>query len=156
MKVYIETSVWSFALADDSPELTAHTLRFFDECRDGRFETMIGPVVVQELLRSDSPVREALLALVQEIAPETLPAMEDADELAEVFLNLGAVPPSKPDDAAHVAYAFAAGADVLVSWNFKHIANVRRSQRFNGIAALQGYTKPLIITSPSEVAYGDA
>ncbi len=156
MLVYIETTVWSFALADDSPELTAATLEFFRECREGRFTTMIGPTVIEELSDADSPIREQLLDLVRDIAPKILRRSPDAQSLADAFLRLGAVPPSKPQDALHVAYAFVGEADVIVSWNFKHIANVRRAQRFNAAAVLQGITRQLIITSPHEVLYGDA
>jgi len=67
----------------------------------------------------------------------------------------GAVPPAKPDDARHVAYAFVAGMDVLVSWNFRHIASVRRAAKFNEIARKLGFVKPLSIVSPPQVIYVD-
>lgn len=155
MRVYVETTVWSFAFADDTPEMTAHTHLFFDRCRTGAIAAVIAPLVITELRRADEPVRSGLLGLIGEIAPVVIPDSAESDALALEFLRLGAVPPSKPDDAAHVAAAFAAGLDVLVSWNYKHIANVRRSQKFNAVAALRGYRRPLIITIPSEVLYGE-
>lgn len=155
MRVYVETTVWSFAFADDSPDYRAATLAFFDECRRGRFSTLTSPPVFDEVLRSEEPKRSQLSKLIVEINPTRLAASDDADRLAGEFVRLGAVPPSKPIDAAHVAYAFLAQADVLVSWNFKHITNVRRSQKFNAAASLFGFQKPLIITTPSEILYGD-
>jgi predicted nucleic acid-binding protein len=153
MLVYIETTVWSFALADDSPNYTADTLEFFKACRAGKIDAVIGPVVIGEIARAPSPLREQLLSLINDISPRILIANQAANDLARAFLDLGAVPPSKPDDAAHVAAAFIEGVDVLVSWNFKHITNIHKAQKFNAIAALRGLTKPLIITTPSEVAY---
>jgi hypothetical protein len=47
------------------------------------------------------------------------------------------------------------GLDVLVSWNFRHISNVRRADRFNALAVLDGFLKPLRIVSPAEVLYDD-
>ncbi|MBL8887855.1 MAG: PIN domain-containing protein [Phycisphaerales bacterium] len=153
MRVYVETTVWSFAFAEDSPDYAASTRQFFDACRSGRFSTMIGPTVLDELGRADEPIRTRLVDLVKEIAPQRLLASSEAIALSTEFLKHGAVPPSKPDDASHVAYAVVAEADVLVSWNFKHIVNLRRSDKFNAIALFNGYRKGLRIVTPSEVAY---
>lgn len=95
------------------------------------------------------------MKLIADIDPVQLSTSPDADRLAAEFVRLGAVPPSKPDDASHVAYALLAQADVLITWNFKHIANVRRAEKFNAIAALSGIRKRLIIATPTEVLYGD-
>lgn len=100
-------------------------------------------------------MRHTLTELVKDISPEVLPESPARDSLADAFVTQRAVPPSKPEDAAHVAAAFVAGLDVLVSWNFKHIATVRRAERFNAIAVLNGYTKPLRIVSPLEVSFDD-
>jgi len=155
LRIYIETTVWSFALADDVPDFTADTLLFFDECRAGRVKPVISPVVLEEIGRSSEPLRTRLLGLIREIAPAVAPSVPAIEELAQAFLSLGVVPPSKPDDAAHVAAAFVAKCDALVSWNFKHITNLRRADRFNAVAVLRGYSSPLRIVTPSEVLYAD-
>lgn len=105
--------------------------------------------------RADSPLRENLVGLIAEIGPETIPAPEAIDDLQASFLKLGVVPPSTPEDAAHVAAAFVADCSVLVSWNFKHITNVRRADRFNAAASLLGYRAALRIVTPAEVLYAD-
>ncbi|MDR3247466.1 MAG: hypothetical protein LBT39_01655 [Treponema sp.] len=43
--------------------------------------------------------------------------------LSDAYLDLGIIPPSKIADAFHVAYATVFQMDVLLSWNFKHLAN---------------------------------
>jgi predicted nucleic acid-binding protein len=53
-------------------------------------------------------------------------------------------------DALHVALASVARADVLVSWNFKHLVQLRRIRGFHAVNVLRGY--PLLeIRSPREV-----
>ena len=151
-RVYVETTVWSFAEADDSPDLRTITLAFFDRCRERAYETVISGLVVEELSDSDEPVRSRLLALVGEIGPAVVLLDDRVRSLAEGFVRLGAAPPSKPQDATHVAAAFAAGLDVLVSWNFKHISRMRRADRFNAAAVKLGLTKPLRILTPTELA----
>jgi hypothetical protein len=53
-----------------------------------------------------------------------------------------------------VAAATVAGADVILSWNFKHIVNFSRIRRFNSVNVALGY-RTMTILSPMEVAYED-
>lgn len=154
MRVYVETTVWSFAFAEDSPDLRAMTERFFDLCRSRVIQPVVSPLVAFELSNTSEGRREGLLGLLVEIKPEVVPVTGPALQLAEAFIRHGAVPPSKPLDARHVAVAFCESVETLVSWNFKHIANVRRAERFNAIAVLLGRRNPVRILNPAEVLYG--
>ncbi len=71
-------------------------------------------------------------------------------ELHEAYLSTAVVPPRYADDALHVALAMVARADVLVSWNFRHLVNPARVRAFNGINTAQGYG-PIIIMTPSDI-----
>jgi hypothetical protein len=53
------------------------------------------------------------------------------------------------DDATHVAAASVAGADAIVSWNFKHIVRNDRIGRYNEVNIRHGY-RPLMIVTPLE------
>ena len=53
-------------------------------------------------------------------------------------------------DAVHIAIATEARVDVLVSWNFKHIVNLRRIHAFNAVNLKQGYSV-LEIRNPRDV-----
>ena len=101
-------------------------------------------------------LRDRLIQVVREIEPTVVEFDSRAEELAEAFVRERVVPASKPQDARHVAAAFVAELDVLVSWNFRHIASVRRADRFNAVALLEGFYKPLRIVSPPEVIYDDS
>ena len=57
-------------------------------------------------------------------------------------------------DKSHVAAATVARADLILSWNFKHIVNYDRIHKYNGVNALNGY-KAIEIHSPLELVYGD-
>ena len=63
-----------------------------------------------------------------------LPLSREADELATAYLAQKVVPRDYEDDAYHVAVCTVARLDYLVSWNFKHLANVRRESGFNAVA----------------------
>ena len=54
------------------------------------------------------------------------------------------------DDCLHIAIATIARLDFLVSWNFKHIVNIKRIRGYNGINIKNGY--PAIeIRSPKDM-----
>jgi predicted nucleic acid-binding protein len=149
--VYIETSVWSFAFAKDVPEYRADTMVFLDLCRKRLFEPYVSNTVLNEIQFAQPPLRKRLEELLRGVKPVLLPWLPEADDLSETFVREKAVPPSKPQDARHVAIAMAHGLDVLVSWNFRHIVNLRREERFNAIALLKGYHHQLRIVSPKEL-----
>lgn len=58
---------------------------------------------------------------------------------------------SKRDDAMHVAICTVLGFDVLLSWNFQHLANVKKQIGVNTVNQRQGYLKPLLLVTPLEV-----
>ncbi len=155
VQVYIETSVWSFVFAEDVPEYRSDTIAFFDLCRRRVYEPYISGVVLSEIEFARPPLRKKLEDLIRDIKPVLLPWLPEADDLSGAFVREKAVPPSKPEDARHVAITIAHRLDVLASWNFRHIVNLRREDRFNAIATLIGYRRPLRIVSPKELIYYD-
>jgi hypothetical protein len=54
------------------------------------------------------------------------------------------------EDALHIANATIRKADILVSWNFKHIVNIDRIRKYNAVNLMQGYS-PIEIRTPREV-----
>ena len=64
------------------------------------------------------------------------------------------LPSASRVDALQVALASVARADAVVSWNFKHLVQLRRIHAFHAVNVLHGY--PLIeIRSPLEVTDGE-
>jgi len=82
------------------------------------------------------------------------PLVEEAKELATLYLDGGILGRASAEDAFHVAIATVAGADLILSWNFKHIVNYERIRKFNAVNLMNGY-KTLDIRSPWEMEYGD-
>ena len=152
LSVYVETSVWSQAFAEDAPEIRKATGRFLDEARSGIYDLFVSDVVMEEIARASAQTAERLRGLVGELDPVLLEFDEDSLTLAREFMRAGVVPPSKVDDARHVAVALSNDLDVLVSWNYRHLVNVRRRELFHQISIENGYYKPLQIVTPPEVS----
>ncbi|MBI4723317.1 MAG: hypothetical protein HY769_10070 [Candidatus Stahlbacteria bacterium] len=57
------------------------------------------------------------------------------------------------EDAMHIAIATINEIDILLSWNYKHLANINKERMILAINLLAGYTKPLRMITPMEVIY---
>jgi predicted nucleic acid-binding protein len=152
LKLYLDTSVWNFFFADDAPEKRDITKRFFDSIQEDIYEIYISEVVIREINDAPEPKRKALLDLVSKYAPVELETTEETNALTEIYMDRGIVPKGKRDDAFHVAIATASEMDAVITWNYEHLANLRKSEFFNGVNLEKGYTKRLELVTPMEVS----
>lgn len=149
LRVYIDTSV--FGGCFDS-EFRQGSKAFFDALFIGRATPLISDTLVAEMANAPEQVQE-LLERVLEHDCDRLAFSSETQDLCDAYLNGGVLSRKWLDDALHVAHATVARADVIVSWNFKHIVNPVRIRGFNDINALQGYG-PVVIMTPEDVAQG--
>ena len=66
-------------------------------------------------------------------------------EVAKLLVAPGAIPAKAGPDAVHIA------AGAVLTWNFRHIANVQIRREVERILANHGYTKTTVCT-PEELA----
>jgi hypothetical protein len=79
--------------------------------------------------------------------------LENIQALVEMYIKSGVIPRKKLDDALHIAIATVKQMDMLLSWNYKHLANVKREALVQSVNLRMGYTKPLRMTTPLEALY---
>ncbi len=146
LRIYLDTSVLGGAF---DAEFEADTTVLLRELRQGDVRAVVSEQVETELEFAPSVV-QALLRELYNLGAERLEVTLEARELAGAYLAAKVVSPKYLADATHIALATLAKVDVLVSWNFKHIVNMRRIQGFNGVNLIHGYGT-LEIRSPKEV-----
>lgn len=152
MRLYLDTSVLGAMFDDEPPDRREKTRLFFQRVRMQRDTLYISDVVLDEIGRAPEHLQFSLIRVVKEIRPFVLPESRETLALAEAYVASHVVPVSSRDDARHVAVATVAGVEALVSWNFKHIVNVRRRRLVYSVNIRLGY--PLIeLVSPEEVVY---
>lgn len=79
----------------------------------------------------------------------------EAAALADRYIEAKVVGKTSRIDCQHIAIATLTNADVLVSWNFKHIVNLDRIRGYNGINYQYGH-KMIEIRTPKEIIkYGN-
>ena len=150
MKLYIETTVPNFLFADDAPEKQAVTKQFYGWLKVSLDELYISELVLAELSRTQLPLRQDLLEATARLHATVLPITPEAEGLAGRYISDGAIPARFRDDAVHVAIAVLNRLDVVVTWNMKHLANVRRIEAINRTNLIMGFA-PVRIHTPEEV-----
>ena len=155
LKIYLDTSVISFLFAEDSFEFREITREFFAEyVKSEAYSVYVSDVVVNEIqMTKDGMLRNALLSTLRKYELRILSLNEEADILAGYYIAEGVIPSNKIDDARHVAIASVNNIDILVSWNFKHLANVKKQKGIQIVNEKYNYFYPLILVSPLEVFY---
>ncbi len=146
IRVYVDTSVFGGVHDDEFAEISR---RFFDRVAQGKFTVLVSQLTTDEL--EDAP--EEVVRVIKELAREQMEAValdEEVRELAQAYIEAGVLGEASRDDATHVAAATVAGADLILSWNFKHIVNFNRICGFNGVNTRCGY-RSMVILSPREV-----
>ncbi len=145
-RVYIDTSVIGGCLDEEFAEASNALM---EQARGGEVLLLISSLLVDEL--ADAPLRvQQVLVDLPESCLARLELDEEADRLARAYIEAGVLGEASFDDARHVAMASVHDADLIVSWNFRHIVQYRRIRGFNAVNLREGY-KGLDIRSPREV-----
>jgi hypothetical protein len=118
--------------------------------RRGRVILLLSDVVIAELQGAPERVRGVLVGLPAS-AIQDVPITAEVTRLRDAYLKAGIVGPKWVDDATHVAAASVAGADAIVSWNFKHIVRLDKMKAYNVVNRTLGY-RDLTIATPTLVA----
>ena len=155
LQLYLETSVWNFYFADDAPEKRDITISFFEKVKQGEYEIFISDAVISEMAKATKDKELLLLNLIEEYMPYRLVVNEQIIELAHKYISEGALPQNKMEDAIHAATATVFEMDALISWNLKHLSNLKKMEMINGINLKEGYTKRLQLITPMEVSDED-
>ncbi len=146
LRIYLDTSVIGGCLDDEFADASRGVLGL---AKSGRAILLISDILVIELQRA--PV--AVQGLLEQIPVENVEAIQESAEsrtLRDAYLAAGVVGQEHSNDAHHVALASLAGADMIVSWNFRHIVHHEKIRAFNAVNLREGYGI-LAIYSPLEV-----
>lgn len=146
LRIYIDTSVIGGCFDAEFSQWSNSLMRDFSK---GTFIPILSDVLAAEIQDAPDAVRQEYSRLISGEHELTL-VTEEVAELADAYQKRGILTPKFYDDGLHIALASVAEADVLVSWNFKHIVHFDKIRLFNSVNLELGY-KPLQIYSPREV-----
>ena len=143
LSLYIETSVIGAYLDNGDPFRRDITIRWWEH-ELAEYEVFSSLLVQRELERIAEPHRSGYLNLIRPL--KYLDLAEEVAILAEGYIERGIFHRKFIADAIHVALASFHKIDYLVTWNFGHIANVRKQARLKLFNTTAGFFSPVIIT----------
>jgi predicted nucleic acid-binding protein len=145
IRVYADTSVFG-GLFDEEFETASKA--FFFAVKKGSFKLITSELVREEIQVGPQKVLDVfeeflVIAEIAEVSDSVL-------ELQQSYVEAGIVSERCATDAMHVALATVSNADVIISWNFKHIVNFQKIPLYNAVNTLNRFGK-IAIYSPLEV-----
>ena len=134
--IYLDTSVFG-AYFDE--EFSPDTVPFFKHIIENQIQIFISSLLIAELAGAPEKVRNLIhqIPAAQQVPVELT---KEAAILADRYIKAKVVGQTSRADCQHIAMATLAKADVLISWNFKHIVNPERIRGYNGINLLTGHS----------------
>jgi predicted nucleic acid-binding protein len=148
LKIYLDTSVISHLDARDTPDKMAETKKLWEDIVIGEYDILISDIVITEIERCPEPKRSFMYSIIADIKYEEVKHSAEAERLANLYFDDGGLPPSSRDDANHIAVATVNNCNAIISWNFRHIVNLRAMTAVEAVNIKEGYAT-LRILSPS-------
>lgn len=150
--VYIESSVISYLTArvSDDPIKNAWqvvTTQWWNTKMDA-CNASISPYVIEEVSAGDPEAAKLRIDAIRGLS--VLDTNGEIEALADFLLMGGGLPLKARFDALHIACAAYHGVNVVLTWNFKHIANAVQLPVMRGLCAARGYRLPELV-SPLEM-----
>ncbi|MCH8045303.1 MAG: type II toxin-antitoxin system VapC family toxin [Planctomycetes bacterium] len=150
--VYVETTIIGYLAARVSRDLVTAsnqqlTQRWWSDHRE-RFELFVSRFVLDECAAGDDDAAQERLALIQDIS--VFDVTDDVRSLSKSLMREVPLPGKAQVDSLHISVAAVNGADYLLTWNCKHIANAVLRPRIETVCRRHGFEPPTICT-PQEL-----
>ena len=146
LKIYLDTSVFGGCFDE---EFAKDSLRLLEQIQAGKFRLVMSETVLTELESAPAQVQNALAAIPKNYI-ETVGSNPEVAALQQAYLEAKVVGPASAADAEHIAIATVARADMIVSWNFRHIVHYEKIAGYLSVNLRLGYG-PIGIYSPKEM-----
>ncbi|GAB1453396.1 hypothetical protein MASR2M47_34520 [Draconibacterium sp.] len=135
-------------------EFKKYTEPLFERIKNAEFQLLYSNITEDELKFAPERIRNIVNSL-PENSTEYVKSDVETVNLAKKYIAEKVVGTTSYADCLHIALATIHNANILVSWNFKHIVNVVRIIGYNAVNLSEGY-KQIDIRSPRElINYGN-
>ena len=148
IRVYLDTSIISYLDQQDAPDRMKETQEIWEILKSNKYQVIISDLVFREIGECNDKKRKTLLSYLKEIDYEEYEVSIEVDELAKAIVDEGILTPKSLDDATHIAIAILSNANMILSWNFKHLVNYNTINGIRQICFKKHLNKIIDICSP--------
>jgi len=125
LRIYLDTSVISYLDQTDSPERMKQTQELWKILMMGKYEIVISDLGIEEINKCEQDKIEMFNYYLAKINYELVKTTDEIEELANEIIKEKILTPKSFNDCEHIASAILSNCDIILSWNFKHIVNLR-------------------------------
>lgn len=126
------------------------TRRFFHTASREHYGLFSSSILLDEIREVSLGLRNRVIVLIRRQNVKIWLADPRVDKLASMYVRKKVIPAQFYPDAEHIAAASLLHSDGLVSWNLRHIVNLRTKSAVKEINRTMGYPAPEILR-PDEV-----
>ncbi len=143
---YLDTSVFGGYFDE---EFSSNTIPFFERIFEEQITVIVSELLENELEGAPDFVGELFREIMNKNS-HYVNVTSEVERLADNYISEKVVGQTSYADCTHIALATINKADILASWNFKHIVNIDRIRGYNSVNLKHGY--PILeIRTPKEI-----
>ena len=144
LKIYLDTSVISAYFDFQKPVRQLITQKWTQQ-NAKEFDLFVSTLVLEEIDKNtDQELKEKMLNLLNSLSISILEVNDEIFKLASIYREHTL--PQEINDTVHIAIASYYAIDAIVSWNFKHIVNLKTMKTIHKINQEQQYQDIQILT----------
>ena len=156
LKIYLDTSIIGYLYQETQPEKMSETQKLWKQIKNGVYEVVISDLLLVELSNNpNEAIRNKLLRFLTEIEYKIVGITSETERLAVCIISQGILTQKNYGDCLHIATALINDCNLLVSWNFKHLVNIRTINGVRAISSLEGYRSIDIVPPTFLIQEGD-
>jgi predicted nucleic acid-binding protein len=154
LKIYLDTSVISHLDQQDAPEKMEQTKDLWQILKMNKYDIIVGSTAIDEIEECTDDKKEILYLFLSQINYNEELVNEDTVSLAKEIVEQKILTEKNFDDCLHIATAILNDCNIIVSWNFKHMVNVKTINGIRTITLAKRYNT-IDIYSPNILLEGD-
>jgi len=144
LKIYIDTSILSAYFDFRKPMRQLMTQKWFQNDLKS-LSPFVSTLVLEELnAHPDEAIKREMFDLIDRNAVEVLEINDTVIKIAAAYRKEAI--PQEVNDSIHLSAATYYKLDAVVSWNFKHIVNLKTIKAIHDVNRAQGFAPVEIIT----------
>lgn len=153
LKLYLDTSVISHLEQPNKQSEYEYTHEFWNDVKNGIYEIYVSRPVFDEFDKCDEQKRVKLYNYLAEVQYNYIERNEEITNLTKEIIKQGVLPVKSVLDSEHIASAIVSGCDYVLSWNMKHIVNIKTNNGIRIITIKENYPN-IQLVPPSMFIYG--
>lgn len=154
LKIYLDTSIISYLDQQDTPERMADTHKLWKKVKSDKYDVVTSSVMIRELSKCEENKKKILFNYLSQIEFARVEINDEIEKIATRIIDCGILTQKSFDDCLHIAAAIFTECDLIVSWNFKHIVNIKTIEGVKYVSALSGH-RAISIYDPLTFMGGD-